>query len=151
MKISADGKTYVFPIRKGVKFHNGKELDAERTSSPRSSATARSARRRRCSRADRHGQGRAGPHEVTITLKDVQSTFLDNLSSPRAPIAIYPAEEAAKAANQINYIGTGPFRFVEYKPDSHVKIARFDGYVPNPQCDGPRRLRRQEGGAASTP
>ena len=77
-----------------------------------------------------------GPREVTITLKDVQSTFLDNLSSPRAPIAIYPAEEAAKPANQINYIGTGPFRFVEYKPDSHVKIERFDGYVPNPNAKG---------------
>ena len=73
---------------------------------------------------------------MTVTLKDVQSTFLDNLSSPRAPIAIYPAEEAAKPANQINYIGTGPFRFVEYKPDSHVKIERFDGYVPNPNATG---------------
>ena len=29
VKISDDGKTYVFPIRKGVKFHNGKELDAK--------------------------------------------------------------------------------------------------------------------------
>ena len=76
----------------------------------------------------------------------MQSTFLDNLSSPRAPIAIYPAEEAAKPANQINYHRYGPFRFVEYKPDSHVKIARFDGYVPNPQGDRPGWLRGQEGG-----
>ena len=60
----------------------------------------------------------------------MQSTFLDNLSSPRAPIAIYPAEEAAKAANQINFIGTGPFRFVEYKPDSHVKLARSTATCP---------------------
>src|SRR5215204_820923 len=28
VKISEDGKTYVFPIRRGVKFHNGKDLDA---------------------------------------------------------------------------------------------------------------------------
>src|SRR5262249_25135760 len=66
----------------------------------------------------------------------VQSTFLDNLSSPRAPIAIYPAAEAAKEANKIEYIGTGPYKFVEYKPDSHVKIARFDDYVPNPKGTG---------------
>ena len=134
VKISEDGKSYVFPIRKGVKFHNGKELDAndvvaslERYRKVGASASLLAA----------IDQVKAtGPNEVTITLKEVQSTFLDNLSSPRAPIAIYPAEEAAKAPNQINFVGTGPFRFVEYKPDSHVKVARFDGYVPNPQGTG---------------
>src|SRR3546814_16304399 len=73
-----------------------------------------------------------GPYEVAVILKEVQSTFLDNLSSPRAPIAIYPAEEAAKDANQIEYIGTGPFKFVEYHPDSHVKLERFADYHANP-------------------
>ena len=75
---------------------------------------------------------RSGPAQVTIKLKAVQSTFLGNLSSPRAPIAIMPAEEAAKEMGKATSIGTGPFRFVEYKPDSHLKIARFDGYKPNP-------------------
>jgi peptide/nickel transport system substrate-binding protein len=65
-------------------------------------------------------------------LKSVQSTFLSNLSSPRAPIAIMPAEEAAKESGKASPIGTGPFKFVEYKPDSHVKLARFDDYKPNP-------------------
>jgi peptide/nickel transport system substrate-binding protein len=78
----------------------------------------------------------SGPNEVTVALKAVQSTFLDNLSSPRAPIAIYPAEEAAKPANEINFIGTGPYRFVEYRPDSHVKLARYDGYTQNPKAKG---------------
>ena len=27
------------------------------------------------------------------------------------------------------YVGTGPFRFVEHRPDRHVKLARFDGYA----------------------
>ena len=134
VKVSEDGKTYVFPIRKGVKFHNGKELNAE--------DVVASLERYRKVGASATLLGAidsikaSGPLEVTISLKSVQSTFLDNLSSPRAPIAIYPAEEAAKAANQINFIGTGPFKFVEYKPDSHVKLARFEGYVPNPNGNG---------------
>jgi peptide/nickel transport system substrate-binding protein len=134
VKISEDGKAYVFPIRKGVKFHNGKELNAE--------DVVASLERYRKVGASATLLGAvdtvkaSGPHEVTVTLKTVQSTFLDNLSSPRAPIAIYPAEEAAKPANQINFVGTGPFRFVEYKPDSHVKLAKFDGYVPNPNGTG---------------
>ena len=134
VKVSEDGKIYVFPIRRGVKFHNGKELAA--------GDVVASLERYRKVGATPTLLGAidtikaTGPHEVTVQLKAVQSTFLDNLSSPRAPIAIYPAEEAAKAANQINFIGTGPFRFVEYKPDSHVKIARYDGYVPNPNASG---------------
>ncbi len=43
-----------------------------------------------------------------------------------------PVEEAAKESGKASPIGTGPFKFVEYKPDSHVKLARFDDYKPNP-------------------
>jgi peptide/nickel transport system substrate-binding protein len=134
VRISEDGKTYDFPIRKGVKFHNGKDLDANDVVASLERYRKMGASASLLGAIDKVKA--TGPNEVTITLKEVQSTFLDNLSSPRAPIAIYPAEEAAKAANQINYIGTGPFRFVEYKPDSHVKLARFDGYAPNPQGTG---------------
>src|SRR5690606_36012114 len=73
-----------------------------------------------------------GPYQVTIKLKSVQSTFLGNLSSPRAPIAIMPAEEAAKEMGKADPVGTGPFKFAEYRPDSHVKVVRFDDYKPNP-------------------
>jgi peptide/nickel transport system substrate-binding protein len=131
VNISPDGLTYVFPLRKDVRFHNGKTMDAadvvaslERYRKIGASATLLGAI---------DTVAASGPHEVTIRLKQVQSTFLDNLSSPRAPIAVYPASEAAKPANQIEFIGTGPYRFVEYKPDSHVKIQRFDGYVHNPR------------------
>ncbi|HVL70915.1 MAG TPA: ABC transporter substrate-binding protein [Beijerinckiaceae bacterium] len=130
VKISEDGKTYVFTLRRGVKFHNGKEMTAE--------DAAASLERYRKVGASAALLGAVdtvkatGPHELTVTLKSVQSTFLDNLSSPRAPIAIYPAEEAAKPANQVNFIGTGPFKYVEYRPDSHVRLQRNDDYVPNP-------------------
>ncbi|MBI3707442.1 MAG: ABC transporter substrate-binding protein [Proteobacteria bacterium] len=128
--ISADGKTYLFKLRKGVKFHNGKEMTSV-------DVVASLERYRKVgaslSLVDAiEAVEIKGPYEVAIKLKSVQAVFLDNLSSPRAPIAIYPAEEAAKDANKINYIGTGPFKFVEYRPDSHVKLERFKDYVPNP-------------------
>jgi peptide/nickel transport system substrate-binding protein len=101
VKISADGKTYVFPIRKGVKFHNGKELNAEDVVASLERYRKLGASATLLGAID---QVKAtGPHEVTVTLKEIQSTFLDNLSSPRAPIAIYTAEEAAKPANQVNF------------------------------------------------
>ena len=128
--ISPDGRTYVFPIRQGVKFHNGKTLDAQDVVASLERYRKLGASAALLAAVDTVAA--SGPHEVTVTLKAPQSTFLDNLSSPRAPIAVYPAAEAAKAANQVEYIGTGPYRFVEYKPDSHVKLARYDEYNLNP-------------------
>jgi peptide/nickel transport system substrate-binding protein len=130
VRVSSDGLTYVFSLRPGVKFHNGKDMTSadvvaslERYRKAGASASLISAI---------DTVTATGPLQVTIKLKTVQSTFLGNLSSPRAPIAIMPVEEAAKEMGKAASIGTGPFRFVEYRPDSHVKIARFDGYKPNP-------------------
>src|SRR5690606_36023330 len=55
--------------------------------------------------------------------------------SPRAPAVIIPAEEAAKPANETDVIGTGPYKYVEYVPDSHVKLERFDGYTADESHD----------------
>ena len=128
--VSPDGLTYVFNLRQGVKFHNGKDMTS-------ADVVASLERYRKAGASPAlvaaiSSVAASGPHQVTIKLKSVQSTFLGNLSSPRAPIAIMPSEEAAKDMGKADPIGTGPFRFVEFKPDSHVKIARFDGYKPNP-------------------
>jgi peptide/nickel transport system substrate-binding protein len=73
---------------------------------------------------------------LVITLNNPVPGFLEQLSSPRAPAVIIPAEEAGKEANKIEFIGTGPFQFVEFRPDSHVKLRRFDGYMQNPNATG---------------
>ena len=130
VNISGDGLTYTFPIRKGVKFHNGKELDAKDVAASIERYRKVGASPALVAAIDKTDP--SGPHEVTLRLKQPQSTFLENISSPRAPIAIYPASEAAKEAGKIEFIGTGPYKFVEYRPDSHVKIARYDGYSVDP-------------------
>ena len=131
VNISGDGLTYTFPIRKGVKFHNGKELDANDVAASIERYRKVGASPALVAAIDKIDP--SGPHEVTLRLKQPQSTFLENISSPRAPIAIYPASETAKDAGKIEFIGTGPYKFVEYRPDSHVKIARYDGYSVNPK------------------
>jgi peptide/nickel transport system substrate-binding protein len=130
VSVSDDGLTYTFKLRQGVKFHNGKEMTAD-------DVVASIERYRKIGVSPAlvaaiDTVSAVSPYEVAIKLKQKQSVFLDNISSPRAPIAIYPAEEAAKGANEIQYIGTGPFKFVEYKPDSHVTLEKFAEYVPNP-------------------
>ncbi len=129
-EISKDGMTYVFTLRPGVKFHNGKVMDAK-------DVVASLDRFRKIGLAAILLNGldtmeASGPLEVTVKLKKVQSNFLDTLSSPGTPLAIYPAEEAVKPAKDFKFIGTGPMKFVEYAPDSHATLERFADYVPNP-------------------
>lgn len=129
--VSPDGKTYTIALRKGVKFHNGKTLGS-------ADVVASLERYRKIGAnanllAEVESISAKGANEVVIKLKKVQSTLIDSLSSSTAPLAIYPAEEAAKEANKIAYIGTGPYKFVELRPDSHVRLERFADYAPNPR------------------
>ncbi|HEY4201171.1 MAG TPA: ABC transporter substrate-binding protein [Devosiaceae bacterium] len=137
MDVSADGLTYTFKLRQGVTFHNGKPMT--------SADVLASFDRYKKVGVNRSTldvvKGWEAPDAETfvITLNKAQPTFLENLSSYTVPIVIMPSEEAAKPAGQIDPIGTGPFKFVEFVPDSYVKLARYDKYVPNnalPQMSG---------------
>ena len=70
------------------------------------------------------------PYTVVIYLKEPSGSLLFALGSPNNGGAIYPKEVLAAAGDgQVKeYIGTGPYRFVEHKPDRHVKLARFKEY-----------------------
>ena len=128
--VSPDGVTYTFPLRKGVLFHNGKEMT--------SADVLASFQRYEKVGIDRKilepVASMAAPEKYTfqIKLKRPVPTFIEDLSSFGVPVVIMPAEETAKPAGKTEpYIGTGPFQFVEWVPDSHVKLKRFDRYKVN--------------------
>jgi peptide/nickel transport system substrate-binding protein len=126
---SADGLTYTFTLRQGVKFHNGKEMTSEDAK-----ASVERYGRIGFDRADFakiKSVAAPGRYTLTIGLTERVPSFIEQLSSPRAPMVVIPAEEAAKEANRITPIGTGPFQLVEYVADSHVKLKRFEDYRPN--------------------
>ncbi|MEO9191240.1 MAG: ABC transporter substrate-binding protein, partial [Acetobacteraceae bacterium] len=130
VQISKDALTYAFTLRPGVHFHNGKMMGASDVVASLERYRKVGASPALLGAVDRIEA--SGPLEVTIRLTRGQSSFIDSISSPRAPIAIYPAEEAGKPLKDFAYVGTGPFKFGEYAPDSHVTLQRFDGYTPNP-------------------
>ncbi|HSB82461.1 MAG TPA: ABC transporter substrate-binding protein [Candidatus Methylomirabilis sp.] len=127
--IAADGKTYTFTLRQGVHFHNGQEMTGQdvKVSMERYAKVGGSAP------IMKPVDSIAVPSKyiVRVQLKNPVPGFIDMISSPRAPLGIMPASEGDKDRNKINHIGTGPFQFVEFKPDSHVLLKRFDGYSPN--------------------
>ena len=133
--IAADGMTYTFKLRTGVKFHNGKTM----TSADAKASMERYAKVGASGDALKAVAAYEAPDSKTLVLKmaRVFPGLIEAISSPRAPYVIMPEEECTKAAGQAAppMIGTGPFRFVEYRPDSHVKLVRFDDYVANTNYD----------------
>jgi peptide/nickel transport system substrate-binding protein len=72
-----------------------------------------------------------GPLAVEIRLKEPFGSLLTVLAQVDSAAVIYPKEviDATGEGQLKELIGTGPFKFVEHKPDRHIKLARFDGYA----------------------
>lgn len=133
-KVSPDGLTYTFKIRSGVKFHNGKELTAADVKA--SFERYRRMALARVTLATVASMAAPDPHTFVLTLAKPEPIFLEELSAFVVPIAILPAEQADREGGKIDLIGTGPLQFVEWVPDSHIRLKRFDGYKPDPRAKG---------------
>ncbi len=133
--ISDDGLTYTFKIRPGIRFHNGKEL---------TSADVLGS----FERYKRIGVGNAlepvetmeapDPATFVIRLKSAVPLFLEEVSAFTIPIAIMPADQKDRPGGRNDMVGTGPYEFVEWLPDSHVRLRRFGPYVPDARYDASR-------------
>lgn len=127
---SDDGKTYTFPLRKGVKFHNGKEMKAEDVVASMNRWKDVSARAREMLRG---GTFEAkDDYTVVLKLNEPSIGALNALTVQTQPPAIMPKEivqaASAKGANEL--IGTGPFKFAEWKKDQYIHLTRYADYKP---------------------
>ena len=78
----------------------------------------------------------AGKYAVELRLKEKSGIVLISLANANNFAAIYPKEIAEKypTPNKVTeFIGTGPFKFVEWKPDSHIRMVRYDDYKARPE------------------
>ncbi|MEO8154344.1 MAG: ABC transporter substrate-binding protein [Rhizobacter sp.] len=124
-KISADGKVYGIALRKGVMLHNGRELDADDVVaslrrwmevSPRGKSVAAQV-------ADLSAKGSLA---IEITLKNAYAPLLSQLAMASGMAAIMAKETLAQPLRE--FVGTGPYKFKERKPDQYVLLTRFDAY-----------------------
>lgn len=137
-EISEDGLTYTFAIRQGVKFHNGRDLVAgdvkysyERIADPETASPAA---------PDLDSvESVEAPDDATvvITLKGADSSFLAKLMG--SSLAIVPQEVVEAEGDLMNtMVGTGPFKFVEYIPNSMLTVEANGDYFEEglPYLDG---------------
>jgi len=124
--LSEDALALTFQVRRGVRFHDGRRLTLsdivakfERALDPDS------------------GHTNAGYYEtidavvadddaftVTFALSRPTRSLLYDLARPDS--IIYPAGTADSQRRQP--VGTGPFRFAEYREGSEVRLERFEDY-----------------------
>jgi peptide/nickel transport system substrate-binding protein len=127
---SEDGTELTFKLHPGVKWHDGKPFTAKDVQCTWDLLLGKSADKVRLNprQAWYHNVDRitaAGDLEATFHLKHPQPALLTLLASGYSPV--YPCHVTPAQMRQ-HPIGTGPFKFVEYKPNEHIKVERNPDY-----------------------
>ena len=135
-----EGTELTLPLRQGVKWHDGKPFTAAdvRCTFELLQGTAKEKLRinpRKSWFNNLSEVTRKGDHEVTFHLKQPQASFLAMLATGWTPI--YPCH-VSPAQMRLHPIGTGPFKFVEFKPNQSIAVARNPDYWKpgRPYLDG---------------
>jgi peptide/nickel transport system substrate-binding protein len=122
-EFSPDLKTYTWYLRKGVKFHNGREVVADDIKW----------NYERCLDPKLGSQMRNNVQEVEkievvdkYTVKMYLNTPSVTLPMGAQELKIIP-KEALDNINK-NAVGTGPYMFDDFVPNERLSLKRFDGY-----------------------
>jgi peptide/nickel transport system substrate-binding protein len=142
-----DDNTIVFSLRKGVMWHDDNEVFAAGESREVTAADV-------VYSIERHinAEGAAPPGDLRSTFESVEAiddyTVRLNLTGPNVLLfstgrgltktGIVPREAVEHYGDEfgMNPIGSGPFKFVEYKPDEALVLERNELYWKRPYLDG---------------
>ena len=130
--VSADGTVITMNLRKGVTFHNGKEMTSDDVVA---SLNRWGEYGSRGGVLFNHVESVSAPDDYTvvITLKDAFAPWKALLAFINGGPAIYPSEIASVATKEpiaeSDYIGTGPYTFVERNPGRHILIKKYADYA----------------------
>ena len=124
------GAALTFHLRQGIKWHDGKPFTSADIKCTWDLLTGRAAERLRLNPRKSWWNNVAeiaadGPAQATFVLKRPQPAVLALLASGYTPI--YPCHISPRDMRQ-HPIGTGPFKFVEFKPNERIVVARNPDY-----------------------
>lgn len=120
----------IFPLRQGVKWHDGKPFTAKDVECTWNLVMEKSLEKLRVNPRSTHYRNldrvtTNGDFEITFHLKRPQPAFLMLLAAGSSPV--YPCHVPPETMRK-HPIGTGPFRFVDYKPNQYIKLTRNPDY-----------------------
>jgi len=137
---SNEGKLLTFKLRQGVKWHDGKPFTAGDVKCTWDMLTGKGSARLRLNPRKSWYENidqvtTSGDFEAQFHLKRPQPALIALLASGYSPI--YPCHVPPQQMRQ-HPIGTGPFKFVEFKPNESIKtVKNADYWKPGrPYLDG---------------
>jgi peptide/nickel transport system substrate-binding protein len=135
-----EGTELTFPLRQGVKWHDGKPFTAADVKCTWDMLTGKANEKLRINPrkswyTNLEEVTTKGDYQVTFRLKRPQPSLIALLASGWSPI--YPCHVTPRDMRS-HPIGTGPFKFVEFKPNESIKLTRNLDYwkKDRPYLDG---------------
>src|SRR5215471_18920602 len=135
-----EGTELTFPLRQGVKWHDGKPFTARDVKCTWDLLSGKANEKLRINpRKSWYSNVEEvttnGDYEATFHLKRPQPALLALLASGWSPL--YPCHVSPRDMRG-HPIGTGPFKFVEFKPNEAIRVARNPDYWKpgRPYLDG---------------
>jgi len=135
-----EGTELTFPLRHGVKWHDGKPFTAADVKCTIDLLMGKAKEKLRINPRQSWYVNVAevttnGDYEATFHLKRPQPSFLALLATGWSPI--YPCHVSPRDMRN-HPIGTGPFKFVEFQPNEHITVTRNPDYwkKDRPYLDG---------------
>src|SRR5258708_22019394 len=121
-----EGTELTFPLRRGVQWHDGKPFTAQDVKCTWDLLSGKTSEKLRINpRKSWYSNVEEvtanGDYEVTFRLKRPQPALLALLASGWAPV--YPCHVPAKDMRG-RPIGTGPFKFLEFKPNEVIRVTK---------------------------
>src|SRR5437764_2586624 len=128
---SKDGLVYTIKLKKGIKLHDGTDFkaDAVKVNLDRVTNPDNHLKRYGLYNDNIAKTEVVDDYTARITLKTAFSPFIAQLAHP-STVMISPAALKQYGNKDIAFhpVGTGPFKFVEWKQTDYLKVAKFDGY-----------------------
>ena len=127
---SEDGKDLTFKLRQGVKWHDDKPFTAADVKCTWDLLQGKTKEKLRLNAreawwANLDQTTADNDHQATFHMKRPQPAFLAFLASGFTPV--YPCHVSPSQMRQ-HPIGTGPFKFVEFKPNQSIKVVKNPDY-----------------------
>jgi len=130
---SQNGTMLTLPLRQGVEWHDGKPFTAADVKCTWDMLVGKSGEKLRVNPRKSWYNNlddvtTNGDYEVVFHLKRRQPSFIALLASGWSPV--YPCHVSLRDMRS-HPIGTGPFKFVEFKPNELIRVARNPHYWKN--------------------